>query len=282
MLKVNNLSKELGNFQLNDISFSLPAGYICGLIGQNGAGKTTLLHLILGLYHADEGNILVNNMLYENQEKTIHDIIGTVLTEDLFEPSMTLIQNSNRYGKYYSKYNSEYMDKYLSLFHLNKKQKFGKLSRGEKLKYQFAFALSHEPKLLILDEPTGNFDSDFREQFFHIIKEFIKDGTKSVILATHITDDLDRIADYIIYLEEGKQVFAGDIEELHQHYRMVYGEKYKINLLPKERIIHMEENAFGAKALISHSRLNHYDKSLDLSYPTIEELMYFYTKRKER
>ena len=282
MLKVNNLSKQLGNFQLNNISFSLPAGYICGLIGPNGAGKTTLLHLILVLYHADDGNILVNDMPYGNKEKTIHDIIGTVLTEDLFEPSMSLMQNSNRYGKYYSQYSSECMEKYLSLFHLENKQKFGRLSRGEKLKYQFAFALSHQPKLLILDEPTGNFDSDFREQFFHIIKEFIKDGTKSVILATHITDDLDRIADYIIYLEEGKQVFAGDIEELHQHYRMVYGEKYKINLLPKDRIIHIEENAYGTKALISHSRLNHYDKSLDLSYPMIEELMYFYTKRKER
>ena len=167
MLKVNNLSKKLGNFQLGNISFSLPAGYICGLIGPNGAGKTTLLHLILGLYHADEGNILVNDMTkefnYISQEKTSHDIIGTVLTEDLFEPSMTLIQNSNRYGKYFSKYSSECMDNYLSLFQLEKNQKFGKLSKGEKLKYQFAFALSHEPKLLILDEPTGNFDFDFRE-----------------------------------------------------------------------------------------------------------------------
>lgn len=280
MIKVNNVSKKLGSFQLNNISFALPPGYICGLIGPNGAGKTTLLHLILGLYQPDSGKIYVNDMAYESNEKAIHDMIGTVLIEDLFEPSSTLMQNADRYGKYYSCYSSENMEKYLSMFQLEKNKKFGKLSKGEKLKCQFAFALSHDAKLLILDEPTGNFDSDFREQFFYLIKEFIKDGTRSVILATHMTDDLDRIADYIIYLEEGNEVFSGDIEELHNSYRMVSGEKYKINLLPKDRIIHMEENQYGIKALIAHSRLNRYDESLVLSYPTIEEFMYFYTKRK--
>lgn len=281
MIKTTNLSKKLDNFKLDNISFTLPPGYICGLIGQNGAGKTTLLHLILGLYRADGGNLFINDMGYENNEKAIHNLIGTVLTEDLFNPSMTLMQNANRYGKYYSHYNSIEMEKYLSMFELEKEKKFGRLSKGEKLKCQFAFALSHDAKLLILDEPTGNFDSDFREQFFYIIKDFIKDGSRSVILATHITDDLDRMADYIIYLEEGKEVFTGDIEKLHNSYRMVSGEKYKIHLLPKERIIHMEENAYGVRALIAHSRLNRYDESLVVSYPTIEELMYFYTKRKE-
>ena len=281
MIKANNISKQLGNFQIKDLSFTLPPGYICGLIGPNGSGKTTLLHLILGLYQSDNGKLLVNDMAYESDEKAIHDMIGTVLVEDLFDPAMTLLQNANRYGKYYSHYSSDNMEKYLSMFQLKKDKKFGKLSKGEKLKCQFAFALSHDAKLLILDEPTGNFDSDFREQFFHLIKEFIQDGTRSVILATHITDDLDKMADYIIYLEEGNEIFSGDIEELHNRFRMVSGEKYKINLLPKDRIIHMEENQYGVKALIAHSRLNHYDESLILSYPTIEELMYFYTKRKE-
>lgn len=279
LLQAENLFKKIGNFQLEHISFDIPAGYICGLIGANGAGKTTLLHMMLGLYHADSGSLLVNGMDYGDKEKQIHDLIGTVLVEDLMNPAMTLMENANCYGKYYSHYSHEYMEKYLSLFHLEKGKKFGHLSKGEKLKCQFAFALSHGAKLLILDEPAGNFDPDFQKLFFQIIKEFIADGTKSVVLSTPITDDLDLLADYIIYLEDGKQIFTGDIEQLHQSYRMVSGEKYKINLLPSERIIHLEEGAYGTKALIAHSRMNCYDASLTVWNPSLEELMYYYTKR---
>lgn len=281
MIKVNGLSKKLKNFQLENLSFAVPPGYICGLVGQNGAGKTTLLHLLLGLYEADEGDLLIEGMTYEGEEKRIHNEIGTVLTEELFDASLTLIQNGDAYGRYYDAYDKKTMEGYLQLFGLEKGRKFGRLSKGEKLKCQFAFALSHDAKLLILDEPTGNFDPEFRKQFFKILKEFIGDGSRSVVLATHLTEDLDSMADYLIYLEKGQQVFAGDIEAFRDSYRMVSGEAYKIRLLQKEKIIHMEENSYGAKALIAHSRLNHYDRELQVTHPAIEEFMYFYTGRKD-
>lgn len=280
MIEVRGLSKKLKNFQLDNLSFTIPTGYICGLIGQNGAGKTTLLHLLLGLYQADEGELLFDGMTYANEEKRIHNKIGTVLTEELFDASLSLIQNGDAYGRYYDAYDKKAMEDYLELFGLEKNRKFGRLSKGEKLKCQFAFALSHDARLLILDEPTGNFDPEFREQFFKILKEFIADGSRSVVLATHLTEDLDCMADYLIYLEKGKQVFAGDIEKFRDSYRIVSGEAYKIKLLHKEKIIHMEENSYGAKALVVHSRLNHYDRELQVVYPSIEEFMYFYTRRK--
>lgn len=280
MIEVRGLSKKLKNFQLDNLSFTIPTGYICGLIGQNGAGKTTLLHLLLGLYQADEGELLFDGMTYANEEKRIHNKIGTVLTEELFDASLSLIQNGDAYGRYYDAYDKKAMEDYLELFGLEKNRKFGRLSKGEKLKCQFAFALSHDARLLILDEPTGNFDPEFREQFFKILKEFIADGSRSVVLATHLTEDLDCMADYLIYLEKGKQVFAGDIEAFRDSYRIVSGEAYKIKLLHKEKIIHMEENSYGAKALVVHSRLNHYDRELQVVYPSIEEFMYFYTRRK--
>lgn len=279
IMKIDNVSKRLGNFQLEHISFEMPEGYICGLVGQNGAGKTTLLHLLTGLYRTDEGQILLNNMSYDEGEERIHDLIGTVLVEELFEPYSSIKGNAEHFGKYYSKYRWECMAKYLEMFKLDANRKFGKLSKGEKLKCQFAFALSHDPQLLILDEPTGNFDPDFKEQFLQMIQEFIADGTKNVILATHLTDDLDRLTDYLIYLEEGRQVFAGDIEKFRGAYRIVSGERYKINLLPKDSIVHMEEKPYGTKALVRHSRLNRYDKTLQVTYPSIEEFMYFYSKR---
>lgn len=281
MIEVKEISKKLKSFQLDNLSFTIPTGYICGLIGQNGAGKTTLLHLILGLYQADTGGLLIDGMDYADKEKRIHNEIGTVLTEALFDPSLTLMQNGSDYGRYYDAYDGKVMESYLELFGLEKSRKFGRLSKGEKLKCQFAFALSHDAKLLVLDEPTGNFDPEFREQFFKILKEFIANGDRSVVLATHLTEDLDRMADYLIYLEKGKQVFAGDIEKFRDSYRMVSGETYKIRLLQQEKIIHMEENAYGAKALAVHSRLNRYDRELVVAYPTIEEFMYFYSRRKE-
>lgn len=280
MIKLDKVSKRLGKFRLDNITFELPAGYICGLVGTNGAGKTTLLHLLLGLYQADEGRITVSDMTYEQSERDIHDMIGTVLVEELFEPFYSIISNADHYGRYFSGYRRERMAAYLERFGLNEGRRFGKLSGGEKLKCQFAFALSCDPKLLLLDEPTGNFDPDFREQFFQIVKEFIADGTRSVILATHLTDDLDRLADYLICLEDGRQVFAGDIESFRAAYRIVSGEKYKIDLLNRERIIFAEEKRYGTKALVRHSRLNRYDASLQVTYPTIEEFMYFYSKRK--
>ena len=214
LVELKEVNKRLGNFTLEEISLELPEGYICGLIGPNGAGKTSLLHLILGLYRPDGGEIIVDGKTYSEAEEEIHELIGTVLLDDLFEGTLTLHQNAEDYGRFYRNYSSAVVEQYLNRFGLEGNRRYKELSKGEKLKFQFAFALSHEPKLLILDEPTGNFDPSFREEFFTVLKEFIADGQKSVILSTHLTEDLDRMADYILYLEKGRPVFNGDIEEL--------------------------------------------------------------------
>lgn len=281
MVKMTDVSKQLGTFHLGPITFEIPAGYICGLVGQNGAGKTTLLHLLLGLYRTKDGKVEIDGKTYEQKEKEIHDQIGTVLVEDLFEPYDTLKENANRFGSYYSNYRWERMQQYLEQFQLKERAKFQTLSKGQKLKCQFAFALACDPKLLVLDEPIANFDPQFREQFFKILQAFIADGTKSVVLATHLTEDLDRLADYLIYLEKGKQIFAGDIEAFRNQYRMVSGEAYKIKLIKKERLIYIEEKKYGARALVRHYGAQSYDEALQVTYPTLEEFMYFFSKRKE-
>ena len=279
MLQVANVSKKLGTFQLQDMNFELPAGYIMGLIGPNGSGKTTLLHLLMGLYKADAGEITILGKHYEQDEHAIHEEIGVVLQERLFEDYRTLQENADYYGKYYVNYEAEQMKTYLEAFGLNPNRKYKGLSKGEELKFQFAFALAHKPKLLLLDEPTGNFDPEFREEFLKELKKFIADGEHSIILATHLTEDLDQLADYIVYLEKGEQLLAMDIETLHDTFRMVAGDIYKIRTLPEESVIHMEAGAYGAKALVRHRRRFTYT-GLTVTKPTIEELMYFITKRK--
>ena len=278
MVRLEQVSKRMGTFLLKDITMELPEGYIMGLIGPNGAGKTTLLHLIMGLLELEDGRIEVMGKEFLNEEHAIRDDMGVVLQERLFQNRMTLQENAAFYGRYYKNYDEVYLMQLLKRFELEPERRYKKLSKGEELKFQFAFALAHHPRLLILDEPTGNFDPDFREEFFKALKEFIADGSRSVILATHLTEDLDRFADYITYLDKGKLLFSQDIESLKEGFRLLSGETYKINLLPKENIIYMEKGEFGTRALIQHRRRFVYDKSLRVSYPTIEELMYFVTK----
>ena len=281
MIEIKGVSKRLENFELENIHMELPEGYIMGVIGPNGSGKTTLINLILGLYKAEKGEISVFGLNYKEDEKAIHEEIGYVLQERLFEDYLTLEENGNQYGKYYEKYKAEKFLELLDRFNLEPTKRYKTLSKGQELKFQFAFAMAHNPKLLILDEPTGNFDPDFREQFLAILKDYIADGRHSVLLATHITDDLDRMADYITYLENGKQLFCMDIESLHDTYRLVTGEAYKLRLLPKEDVIYMEEGAYTARALIRYYAGRLYDKEITLTLPTMEELMYYITKRQK-
>ena len=282
MIELKNVNKRLGTFHIENISFELPEGYIMGLIGPNGSGKTSLIHLLLGLYKADEGSIFIDGMSYEDREDDIHELIGSVLLEDLFDEALTLKQNGHEYGRYYKKYSGATLESYLDRFGLDKNRKYKALSKGEKLKFQFAFALSHDARLLILDEPTGNFDPGFRKEFFAVLKEFISDGTRSVLLSTHLTEDLDRMADYILYMEKGRSIFSGDIEKLRDSYRLVVGENYKINLLRKEEVVHIEKGEYGTKALVKHRPRYTYDESLTVAIPTLEELMYFMTKRGDK
>ncbi len=279
LLQLKDISKSLGKFRIKDISVELPEGYIMGIIGPNGSGKTSLIHIILGLYKANAGELLIDGMSYEDSEVEIRNLIGTVLLDELFDHSATLRENGINYGAYYKNFKLETLEMYMKRFGLDGDRKFKKLSKGEKLKFQFAFALSYDAKLLILDEPTANFDPSFRKEFFAVLKEYIADGTKSVILSTHLTEDLDKIADYILYIENGSTIFSGDIEKLRDSYRLITGEKYKINLLPKEQVIHVEEGNYGTRALVNHRLRYTYDKELNIAVPTLEELMYFITKR---
>ncbi len=281
MLEIQGLEKKLEGFTLQDVNVKLPKGYIMGLIGENGAGKTTLLNLILGLYKPTKGQIFIDGMTYENQEKEIRNLLGYVLVDDVFSGEMKLIEQADMYGKYYENYDRALFLDYCKRFELEEKKKYKKLSKGEKLKFQFAFALAHKPKLLILDEPTANFDPEFREEFLKIITEFVADGEKSVLLATHMTEELDRIADYVTFLHKGNVKFSVDRSELEKKYRLVSGEDYKINLINKARVIHKEKGKYATTALVEHTNHSFYSNDLEVNVPGIEDIMYHIIKSEQ-
>lgn len=282
MIRVENLSKKLNGFALQDVSFHLPKGYIMGLVGENGAGKTTLIHCILDLYSWDTGEIFIDGMQYENREKKIKNEIGYVLCEQLFQGNMKLWQVAELYGKYYENYDPAVFQVYCKRFGLKREQKCNQLSKGEGLKLQLAFALSHAPKLLILDEPAANFDPEFQEEFFQILCDFVSGGENSVLLSTHNTSDLDRYGDYLTFLHKGKVLLSMDRQQLEESYLLVSGADYKINLIPGEEIIYKEKGSYGTRALVKYRKRykNHPDYVSEV--PTIEDMMYFMLKGEKK
>lgn len=275
MLELDQVSKRLGSFQLRNITIQIPTGYLCGLAGENGAGKTSLLHMLLGLYRPDSGTVRIDGKIYEENEIEIRQQTGIVLAEDLLHPAFSLLQNGRYYGSFYNGYEEVCFVEKLKQYHLDPREKFGHLSKGQKLKCQFAFALACHPAYLFLDEPVANFDPEFKKQFFADLCAFIGDGERTAVLSTHETEDLDRLADYLIFMKEGEAVIASDMEKFRDSYRIVSGESYKIRLLRQDAIVKLEEREFGARALVRHSRLLSYDKSLLVAYPTIADFMYF-------
>ncbi|MGN1033668.1 MAG: ABC transporter ATP-binding protein [Intestinibacter sp.] len=281
MLELVNVSKKLGEFELDNISFSLPKGYIMGLVGQNGSGKTSIINMILGLYKIEKGHILVDGMDIIEYEKEVKDRIGFVLCDNLFYPYLSLLKNADLYGKYYSKYSKEEFVDYCERFELDVNKKLSKFSTGEKLKFQFAFALSHKPKLLLLDEPVGNFDPEFRKEFLSILSEFIEDGEHSILISTNTTMELEAMADYITMIKQGKIIFSMEKEAMCEKYKLVKGEECKIDLIDEDRIIYKETGAYQTTALVLNDEFSEYDEELVVEAPSIDDVMYYIVKGDE-
>lgn len=287
MIKVNNVSKNYRTFRLQNISFDLPKGYIMGVIGRNGAGKTTLLKILSGMENIDSGSVVINGFNINDSEKNnkeAKDDIGFVFLEDLFINEASLIKNGYVYGKYYTRFDEHILKKYCNEFELDINRKYKKLSKGEKLKFQLAFALSHSPKLLILDEPAANFDRDFRKKFIKTLTEFVSGGERSVVMATHLTEDLDRIVDYVTFMDDGMIRFSMDKEELAESFRLVSGSFSKCNLIDRECIIHREDGKYSSKILVDYKKMkkqNIIDSEITIEIPKIEDIMYYLVKGNE-
>ncbi len=281
MFKLEQIHQTYPTFQLEDISMEIPKGYIIGMLGENGAGKSTLLKIMLGYQKPDSGKVFLDGQelwASEQNQKDVKNQLGFVLNEELFSSYNTLLDNGLRYGKYYSRYDHSKLQQHLQEFQLEGNRKYGKLSQGEKLKFQFAFALAHEPKVLLLDEPLGSFDMAFREKFLKHLTSFVEDGEHSVILVSHLTQELDQIADYIALIHKGKLMDFSDIEDLREQYRLISGEKSKIDLLQEDSVVYREEGTYSTKALVKHSSVSTYDKEVEAEVPTLEDIFYYRIK----
>lgn len=219
MLEVKGLTKKYFSFALKEVSFSLEAGYILGLTGRNGAGKTTLLKQLVHPETSSGGSVIINGIDAKKAPIRAKQEIGVLMEDQPFLVQHTLEANGKLLGAFYEKFSLEKFYGYLRKFELNRETVYNNLSRGMRMKFQLAFALAHEPKLLLMDEATGGLDVVFRREFYYLLQEAVEKELVSVIISTHVTEDLDKVADYVAFMEGGRMKFYESKEELNEMYR---------------------------------------------------------------
>lgn len=223
ILSVNNLGKFYTEFQLKDINFNLPYGFIMGLIGQNGAGKTTTIKAILNMINKDSGEIAIFDKDNIKDEIEIKKDIGVVFDSNYFVDSWKIKDVEKSMRLFHNNWNNIKFKLLISKFNISTNKRISQLSKGMQMKLMLACALSYDAKLLILDEPTSGLDPVSRDELLDILKEYIEDGKHSVLFSTHITTDLEKIADYITYLNKGRLIYSGEKEEFIDAFRIAKG-----------------------------------------------------------
>ncbi len=279
VLKVEGLCKSYKDFELKDISFALEEGYILGIIGRNGAGKTTLMNCILGKTRYDEGSIRICGSPKQFHANMAKENIGFIVEPGPFFAADTLWKNGEYLGCFYKNFDRKTFYKFLREFGLNPDKLYSDLSKGMKTKFQLAFALAHAPKLLVLDEPTGGLDPVFRQEFLQLMQREVREKMMSVIISTHLTADLDKVADYVMLLDKGESVFYLDKEEMMDSYPLVSGTVEQLTLLDQKQCgrIRRTHGTFttmfkNPAYLKENPRLR---EQLQVERTTIEEMMYY-------
>jgi len=221
-LEFKHVSLTWPDFKIDDVSFCLEKGYIMGLVGYNGAGKTTLFRMMANQYKNYTGEILIEGYDCRRQEMKVKDITAFISDDQIFFYEESINRNAQIYSPYYSNWDWDTFYKYLNEFEISSETKIKNLSRGSFLKFQLAFAAAHHPVLYAMDEPTAGFDPVFRYDFLRIIQNIVARENASVLISTHNTSDLDKIADYITMLDNGRVLFSKDVETLSDEYRNGY------------------------------------------------------------
>lgn len=273
LLHIEHLTKELDSFHLEDVNLRLEPGYVQGLIGVNGTGKTTLIRTILNIYEKDSGKVSVCGFLMDEDEMKAKDRIGVVLDKNMFEEDFSVIKNAEYFGKMYSKFDMEIFKELCRRFQIPLQQKIRKLSTGFKIRFQLAFALSHDADLFIMDEPASGLDPVFRKELMGYIQEIVEDGTRSVLLSTHITEDLDRIGDYVALMKNGRIVLNTSVEEMKERYLFIYGTKEEIEGLRVVNIIYKEYREFQNYAFVKKEETEDYSR-YETRRPLLDEIMF--------
>lgn len=259
-------------FWLRDVNMTLEPGTFMGVIGRNGAGKTTLFHMICGLSRISEGNIYVDGISMRHEPERCKKEMGVIFDDDYFRLDMTVKFAGAVYGTYYERYSQNDFLEYCRKFEVDIRQNLRKLSKGNYMKFQLAFALAHHPRLILMDEPEAGLDPVFRREWMNLLYDIL-DGECSILFATHLTEELEQYADAVTMLSKGHQIFSLTMPQLEDTYKIVRGSKVQLDYLNKR--------------LVGRRKMEHYEEGLfvedgqdlwvevSVSRPGLADLMYY-------
>lgn len=278
IIECRNLNKRVGNFQFKDISFDLEEGYIMGVIGVNGAGKSTLLKALMGSISVPEQTeIWIDGYSLRENPKEAKQKLAFVLTDCPFAMELTVQENVQLFAPLYDTWDEKKFEQWINRFGLDGKKKIGKLSKGQQMKFQLAFALSYDARIYFMDEPSANLDVEFREEFYQIMREIVTDADKSILYVTQLVEELDGLADYILWMDQGRNLLCMDMESLQDRFQIVTDTESGIEYLPKKLLI-------GKKCRESHNEALIDTWQGKLLFPQsqrrakVEEIMYYFVE----
>ena len=277
ILEIKNLAKKYDSFELKNINIELPKGTIMGFIGENGAGKTTTIKSILNIINNDSGQIKIFGL--DNKETKIKEDIGVVLDDSFLSEYLNPLDINKIMKNIYKNWDEKLYFKYIEDFKLSKEKISKEYSSGMKMKLKIAVALSHHPKLLILDEPTSGLDPIARNEILDIFQEFIQDENKGIFVSSHITSDLEHIADYITFINNGEIIFSKTKNELLESYGIARCSKEQFKKINKEDYIKYKKNRYEYDVLIENKY--EFRRSYNISVidkPSLEDIMLIYIK----
>lgn len=282
-IEINNLSKQYKNFKLDNISFNVPKGNIVGFVGENGAGKTTTIKLILNLIKKDSGSIKIFNTDNIQNESQLKQEIGIVFDESYFPDNLKANEISYIMKNIYTNWDNSTFNKYLDKFELSRTKTMKEYSRGMRMKMSIAVALSHKARLLILDEATSGLDPIVRDEILDVFLDFIQDEENSVLISSHIISDLEKVADYIVFIHSGKIIFNKSKDELIYNYGLIKCGLEDFNLINYEDIVSYKKNQFGYEILVDNKEsLQKKYNQFVIDKVSIEDIMLFYIKGEKR
>ena len=276
-IELHHVTKHFPGFTLQDLSLAVPSGTICGLVGENGAGKSTTIRLLMGALRPDGGQCTVLGTDAASPEfLSVKEDIGVVLDEAYFPESLNALQVGAVMARTYRRWDGKQYQTYLARFGLPEKKQFKDFSRGMKMKLAIAVALSHSPRLLVLDEATSGLDPIVRDEVLEIFNEFTREEDHSILLSSHILSDLEKLCDYIAFLHQGRLLFCDEKDRLLEEYGIFVGTADQVNSLQDGAVVARESSGFGGvRCLVKRALV---PAGWELERPTVEDIVLFLVK----
>ncbi|SDL15753.1 ABC transporter ATP-binding protein [Lacicoccus qingdaonensis] len=278
VIELENLNKNFPGFSINDLNLNINKGYVTGFVGANGSGKSTTIKMIMNLIKPDSGDLKIFGMEHGDYEKTIKQKIGFVYDDNIYYEGLSLRDLQKIIAPVYHDWNNETFYNYIEKFELPLNKPIKNFSKGMRMKASLVLALSHNPELIIMDEPTAGLDPVFRKDLLKTIQEIMMDEDKSIFFSTHITSDLEKIADYIVFIKDGDIIFNHSINTLQNDFALVKGNRSLIDRDTEQEFdyISFKEDTFEAMTKKPRKIAEIFGDEVIIDKISLEEIMYFF------